>query len=129
MANPAAIGEAIHITSDESLTWDAIYDSIGRALGVTVKKVHVATDFLIACDPRLTGSLLGDKTHTVVFDNSKIKRLVPGFTATMRFDQGVRLCIDYLLSHPELQVADDEFDLFCDKIIATQNEALKVFQS
>jgi nucleoside-diphosphate-sugar epimerase len=129
MANPAAIGEAIHITSDESLTWDAIYDSIGRALGVTVKKVHVATDFLIACDPRLTGSLLGDKTHTVVFDNSKIKRLVPGFTATMRFDQGVRLCIDYLLSHPELQVADDEFDLFCDKIIAAQNEALKIFQS
>ncbi len=129
MANPAAIGEAIHITSDESLTWDAIYDSIGRALGVTVKKVHVATDFLIACDPGLTGSLLGDKTHTVVFDNSKIKRLVPGFTATMRFDQGVRLCIDYLLSHPELQVADDEFDLFCDRIIAAQNEALKFFQS
>ena len=92
-------------------------------------KVHVATDFLIACDPRLTGSLLGDKTHTVVFDNSKIKRLVLGFTATMRFDQGVRLCIDYLLSHPELQVADDEFDLFCDKIIAAQNEALKIFQS
>jgi len=129
MANPAAIGESVHITSDESLTWDAIYDIIGRALGVSVKKVHVATDFLAACDPELRGSLLGDKAHSVVFDNSKIKRLVPGFTATMRFDQGVRLSLDYLLSHPELQVEDEAFDRFCDKIIAAQNEAFKIFQS
>ena len=129
MANPAAIGEAVHITSDESLTWNSIYDCIGRALGVTVKKVHVSSDFLAACDPELYGSLLGDKTYSVVFDNSKIKRLVPGFTATMRFDQGVRLSIEYILSHPELQVADEEFDSFCDKIIAAQNQALEIFRS
>lgn len=129
MANPGAIGEAIHITSDESLTWDAIYDAIGRALGVTVNKVHVTSDFLATCDPKLYGGLLGDKTHSVVFDNSKIKRLVPGFTATMRFDQGVRLCVDYFLSHPELQVEDEEFDRFCDKIIAAQNQALEIFKS
>jgi len=89
----------------------------------------VASDFLAACNPDLRGSLLGDKAHSVVFDNSKIKRLVPGFTATMRFDQGVRLSIDYLLSHPELQVEDVEFDRFCDKVIAAQSEAFKIFQS
>lgn len=128
MANPAAIGEAVHITSDESLTWDTIYDIIARALGVTVKKVHVPSEFLAACDPEFEGTLLGDKTHSVVFDNSKIKRLVPGFTATVRFDQGVRMTLDYVLSHPELQVPDEEFDQFCDRVIEAQNKALEFFR-
>lgn len=128
MGNPAALGEAIHITSDESITWNQIYDCIGAALNVEVKKFHVATDFLAACDPQLEGGLTGDKSNTVVFDNSKIKRLVPDYVATMRFDQGVRLSIDYFLSHPELQVPDEEFDRFCDKVIAVQEEALMNFK-
>lgn len=129
MGNPAAIGEAIHITSDESITWDKLYDCIGAALGRTVKKIHVSTDFLVACDPEFEGGLTGDKSNTVVFDNSKIKRLVPEYTATVRFDQGIRISIDYFLSHPELQVPDPEFDAFCDRVIAAQEEAVKFFRS
>lgn len=129
MANSAALGEAVHITSDETLTWDKIYDYIGNALNVEVKKVHVATDFLAACDPDYTGTLTGDKSNSVVFDNSKIKRLVPDYAATTRFDQGVRLSVEYFLSHPELQVYDEEFDLFCDRIIRVQEEALRLFKS
>lgn len=128
MGNAAAIGEAIHITSDESITWDKIYDCIGAALSVAVKKYHVTSDFLAACDQEFIGGLIGDKANTVVFDNSKIKRLVPDYVVTVRFDQGVRLCVDYLLSHPELQVPDEEFDQFCDKVIAVQEEALKQFK-
>jgi nucleoside-diphosphate-sugar epimerase len=129
MGNHAAIGEAIHITSDEAITWDKIYDCIGEALNVEVKKIHVSTDFLVECQVDLEGGLIGDKTNTVVFDNSKIKRLVPDFVATVRFDQGVKLSIEYLLSHPELQIADEEFDLFCDKIIKAQQEAVTYFKS
>jgi NAD dependent epimerase/dehydratase family. len=129
MANPAAIGEAVHITSDETLTWNAIYDAIGRALGVTVKKVHVPSGFLAACDPEYEGTLLGDKAYSVVFDNSKIKRLVPGFTATVRFDQGVRMSLEYIMSHPELQVPDEEFDRFCDRVIEAWDKALEFFRS
>ena len=69
------------------------------------------------------GSLLGDKSNSVVFDNSKIKKAVPGFTCTVRFDQGVRKAIDYCLSHPECQVPDPEFDLFCDRVIDALEEA------
>ncbi len=125
MANPAAIGENIHITSDESLTWNQIYDAIGAALNVEVNKFHVSTDFLIACNQELEGPLIGDKSNTVVFDNRKIKRLVPGFTATVRFDQGVRQCVDYLLSHPELQIPDEEFDRFCDRVVEVQKKAVE----
>lgn len=128
MGNPAAIGEAIHITSDESITWDKLYDCIGLALNKEVKKVHVTSDFLAACNSDFLGGLIGDKSNTVVFDNSKIKRLIPDFTATVRFDQGARLCVEHLLSHPELQIPDPEFDAFCDKVIAAQDAALKFFK-
>ena len=129
MGNHAAIGEAIHITSDEAITWDKIYDCIGAALNIEVKKIHVSTDFLVKCQAEFEGGLIGDKSNTVVFDNSKIKRLVPDYVATVRFDQGVRLSIEYILSHPELQIADEEFNLFCDKIIKAQQEAVIYFKS
>lgn len=129
MANPAALGEAVQITSDEVLTWDKIYDCIGNVLNIEVKKVHVTTDFLAACDPGYLGGLAGDKSNSVVFDNSKLKRLVPDYVAVTRFDQGVRLSIEYFLSHPELQIPDEEFDLFCDRVIKAQEEALKLFKS
>jgi nucleoside-diphosphate-sugar epimerase len=129
MGNRAAIGEAVQITSDESLTWNQIYDTIGAALDIVVKKFHVATDFLIKCQSDFEGGLIGDKSNTVVFDNSKIKRLVPDFIATTRFDQGVKLSIEHILSHPELQIEDSEFDLFCEKVISAQNQAVTYFKN
>jgi nucleoside-diphosphate-sugar epimerase len=129
MGNHAAVGESVHITSDEVLTWNEIYDCVGAALGVRVKKVHVSSDFLIACKPDLQGGLLGDKANSVCFDNSKIKGLVPGYVATVRFDQGVRQSIAYLLAHPELQKPDAEFDRFCDEVMLAQNEAFASFRN
>ncbi|MGH4139097.1 SDR family oxidoreductase [Clostridium sp.] len=129
MGNHAAIGEAIHITSDEAITWNNIYDCIGEALNIEVKKIHIATDFLVKCQADYEGGLIGDKANSVVFDNSKIKRLVPGFVATVRFDQGVKQSIKYILSHPELQIVDEEFDIFCDKIIDAEMEALKYYKN
>lgn len=117
LSNPHALGQAVHITSDESLTWNDVYESIGRALNVKPQLVHIASDFLVAADPSLAGGLIGDKSNSVVFDNSKIKRLVPGFTATVRFDQGVRRTVENILSHPELQVPDPAFDAWCDRVI------------
>lgn len=124
MGNIHAIGEAVQITSDESVTWNQIYQIIADALHVKLNAVHVASDFLDACsDYDFAGSLLGDKANTVVFDNSKLKRLVPGFTATVRADQGIRSTIEYVLSHPECQVEDPEFDDWCDRVIEALEEA------
>ena len=123
MGNPAAIGEAFQITSDESLTWNQIYDRIGGALGKDVRKYHVTTDFLSACDPEYAGTLAGDKANAVVFDNAKIKRLVPEFTATIRFDEGARRFVRYLLDNPRAQVPDPDFDTFCDGVIAALDGA------
>ncbi len=126
MGNIHAIGDAIHITSDESLTWNQIYQIIASALGVRLNAVHIATDYLVACsDYDFTGSLLGDKSNTVVFDNSKIKRLVPEFNATVRFDQGVKLVLDNIFSHPEFQTEDKEFDVWCDRIIDNYTNSMK----
>lgn len=119
MGNVHAIGEAVQITSDESLTWNQIYQTIADALGVELKAYHVASDYLDKCSPYdFRGALLGDKANTVVFINDKLKRLVPDFVATKRFDQGVRESIEYIFAHPELQVEDPQFDEWCDRVIS-----------
>jgi len=117
LGNIKAIGEAVHITSDESLTWNQIYAAIGRALDVEPQLYHVASDFLIAANPGYEGNLLGDKAYSVVFDNSKIKRLVPDYCATIRFDIGVRWAVENYLEKPQMQRDDPEFDMFTDKVI------------
>ena len=124
MGNIHAIGEAVQITSDEALTWNQIYQIIADVLGVRLNAVHVSSEFLASCSPYdFTGSLLGDKANTVVFDNSKLKRLVPGFTASIRADQGIKDTITYVLSHPECQKEDPEFDNWCDKVCAVLSDA------
>ena len=127
MGNPHAIGEAFHITSDETLTWDQIYATIANALGKELKAYHVATDFLVACGKRcgydFEGSLAGDKSVSVVFDNRKLKRIVPEMRTNVPFDQGVRMALDYILSHSECQVEDPEFDRWCDGVIEALEKA------
>ncbi len=129
MGNRHAIGEAFHITSDETLTWNQIYATIADALGVELKPYYVASDFLASAGDKygfdFTGSLIGDKSVSVVFDNSKLKRAVPDMKTTVRFDQGVRISLDYIMTHPELQVEDPEFDSWCDKVIETLEKAKK----
>lgn len=130
LGNPKAIGEAFQIMSDESLTWNQVYQCVANALGVEFRPYYVASDFLAAVAPKeydFTGNLLGDKSVTVVFDCSKLKRVVPGFQATTRFHEGVRRCVAYLLAHPELQVEDPEFDAWCDQVIAVQEQAKATF--
>lgn len=124
MANPHAIGEAVHITSDEVLTWDQVYRTVAEALDVELKVVHAASEFLDAAGPYgFSGTLLGDKAHAAVFDNSKLKRLVPGYQATVRFDQGIRESISYYKAHPEIQNEDPVFDAWCDKVLAVLSQA------
>ncbi|MBR2822078.1 MAG: SDR family oxidoreductase [Clostridia bacterium] len=127
MGNRHAIGEAFQITGDEVLTWNQIYQTIADALGVPLRAVHVSSEFLAQVGVRygydFEGSLLGDKAVSVVFDNRKLKRLAPDMTTRTPFHRGVRIALDYLLSHPELQVEDPEFDAFCDRVIAAMEKA------
>ena len=130
MANRHAIGEAFQITSDETLTWDQIYQTIADVLGVKLNAYHVSTDFLREVGDKygydFTGSLLGDKSVSVVFDNAKLKRAVPDMRTNVRFDMGVKYALDYVLSHPEeCQKEDPEFDAWCDKVIAALEVAKK----
>jgi nucleoside-diphosphate-sugar epimerase len=127
MGNIHAIGETVQITSDETLTWNQIYEAIATALGKPLKAVHISSDFLAQCDPGydFNGSINGDRAHSVVFDNTKLKRLVPGFTATVRFDQGVRKTVEYILAHKECQPEDPEFDSWCDMVIAAWERAIR----
>lgn len=126
MGNIHAIGEAVQITSDETLTWNQIYKTIADGLGVEFKPYYVSSTFLDECSRYdLRGALLGDKANSVVFENHKLKRLVPDFVATKRFDTGVRESIAYVLAHPELQKEDPEYDAWCDKVIEALEKAKK----
>ena len=118
IGNPHAIGEAFQITNDETLTWNQIYQTIARKLGVEFKPYYVASEFLAAVsDYDFTGSLIGDKSNSVVFNNAKLKHAVPGLNMNIRFEEGIGRTVDYVLSHPECQIEDPEFDAWCDKVI------------
>ncbi len=129
MGNVHAIGEAFQITGDETLTWDQIYQTIAEALGVKLNAYHVASDLLSAVGDPLgydfTGSLTGDKSVSVVFDNSKLKKLVPQMTTNVPFHKGVRIALDHVISHPEQYEEDPEFDDFCDRVIAAVEKIKK----
>ena len=127
MGNRHAIGEAFQITGDEVLTWNQIYATIADALGVQLNAYHVSSDYLADVgrkyDYDFEGGLTGDKAVSVVFDNAKLKRLAPDMRTTVRFDQGVRIALDYVLAHPECQRRDPEFDAWCDRVIAALDQA------
>ena len=129
MGNRHAIGEAFQITGDEVLSWNQIYATIADALGKELHPYHVSSDFLAAAGDQygydLTGSLIGDKAVSVVFDNSKLKRLAPDMTTYVPFHKGVRITLDSILSHPECQKEDPEFDAWCDRVIEVLEEAAK----
>ncbi|WP_438348561.1 SDR family oxidoreductase [Paenibacillus sp. FA6] len=126
MGNIHAIGESVQITSDETVTWNQIYEIIADALGVKLNALHVSSSLLAACSSTedYRGGLLGDKANSVVFDNSKLKRLVPEFVATTRLDQGIKQTVEYILAHPEHQTEDEEFDIWCDKIVGVMDAAV-----
>jgi nucleoside-diphosphate-sugar epimerase len=118
-----AVGEAFHITSDEVLTWDQITAQVGRALGVEPEIVHVPSDLIAAYDPEAAGGLWGDKTHSVVFDNAKIKRFVPGFGCRVPFSEGVRRSIAWFDADPARRTIDEMADRTWDAIIAGYRRA------
>jgi nucleoside-diphosphate-sugar epimerase len=116
MDNPHAIGETVQITGDEILTWNDAYRVIGKLVGKEPKLVHVSSTTLEKEGEWLAGSLTGDKANSLVFDNTKLKQLVPGFRQKLRYDQGAARVLANILAHPELQTADPDFDVWCDRI-------------
>ncbi len=112
-----AVGHAFHITSDEILTWNQIYEAVAMAAGVKANIVHIPSDFIASIDDFHTGNLLGDKANSVIFDNSKIKAFVPGFCATISFKEGIRKTVQWFEADPPRMVVKDETNAFMDKVI------------
>lgn len=127
MGKQEAIGEVFQITSEESVSWNKIYGAIADALGVKLKPYYVASQTLADMSKYdLVGSLIGDKSNSVVFDNSKLKRLVPDFKASISAEEGIKMTVKNILAHPEFQNDDPEFDAWCDKVIAAIESAKKL---
>jgi nucleoside-diphosphate-sugar epimerase len=124
MGNIQAIGHAFHITSDEVLTWDQIIRSIGAAAGAQPDIVHIASEFIAAFNPDSLGNLLGDKAQCGVFDNTKIKTFVPGYTAILPFAQGVLQSVRWFESHQKRCTIDEAFNALSERIIAAYQKGL-----
>jgi nucleoside-diphosphate-sugar epimerase len=118
LGHPRTLGEAFHITSDDVLTWDQIAYALGAALGVTPRLVHVPSDVIAAHHPEWGAGLLGDKTHSMVFDNTKVKSVVPGWHAVVPFERGAREIVAWRLADPARQVVDQPLDALMDKLAA-----------
>ena len=117
--NQQALGEAFHITSDEVLTWNQIYDAVGIAAGVGApEKIHVPSAFISKLVPWQEGNLLGDKSVSAIMDNTKLKRVVPGYQATISFQTGIARTIRWFEAKPERQVINAYFNTMIDGIIA-----------
>ncbi len=118
LGNNRAIGEAVHITSDEVLTWNEIARLLGRAMGVDVRLVPVPSERIAEADREWGDSLLGDKTHSVIFDNTKLKRLVPDFVAGTPFAQGAKEIVAFYEANPSHRKIDPALDATFDRLIA-----------
>jgi nucleoside-diphosphate-sugar epimerase len=126
MGNVHAIGDAVNITGDEWLTWNQIFKIYADVLGVTLNAVHVSSNFLISTSSNdLEGPLRGDMMNNVIFDNAKLKKLVPGFTADIPFSEGIKTPIKHYLSNAELQIEDPSFDRWCDAVISARQAAIE----
>ena len=123
LGHQQAIGESFHITSDEVLTWNQIHEAIAEAVGCEAKIVHVPSEILATYDEDLRGSLVGDKATSVIFDNTKIKRFVPGFTATIPFRQGIRRTLKWFDSDPARQIVRNETNAWIEMIINRYGKA------
>ncbi len=133
LGNQQAIGHAFHITGDEVMTWDQYYKITAQAAGVEAQIVHITSDFVGACMPEEIGGLTGDKSVSVVFDNSKIKRFVPGYCAKVPFARGIQKTIDWFDTDPRRKQIDEEANASWDKLIdayeSSVDEALRRFRS
>ena len=118
LGHPRTLGEAIHITSDDVLTWNQIAEVLAAALGVTARLVHVPSDAIAVADPHWGAGLLGDKAHSMVFDNAKLRSIVPGWQAVIPFEQGAREIVEWYLADPARQVTDASLDAVMDKLAA-----------
>ena len=123
MGNAHAIGEAFHITSDEWLTWNQIHEILAAAAGVKPTLVHVPSDLIAAYDKAWGESLLGDKTHSFILDNSKVKHLVPDFICTTPFSRGAEEIITWHMADPARRKVDPAFNALCDRILQAYAKA------
>jgi len=123
LGNPHAIGDVFHITSDEILTWNQIFELVAQAAGAEANIVHIPSDFIADFDREWGADLLGDKAHSMIFDNSKIKRMVPDYTATIPFVRGAEEILAWHDADPARRVVDSDKDRLMDKIIAAYESA------
>jgi nucleoside-diphosphate-sugar epimerase len=123
LGNPHAVGDTFHITSDELLTWDQIHETLARAAGVEAELVHVPSATIAKSDAAWGDSLLGDKTHSMIFDNTKIKRAVPGFSATIPYAEGARETLAWYDADAARRSIDAQADALMDRLIAAQARA------
>lgn len=122
--NPKTIGEAFHITSDEILTWDKIYQTVAEVAGTTANIVHIPTDFIKKIKPEMGPGLDGDKANCPIFDNSKIKAFVPDFKATISFKEGIRKTVEWFEADPERIVIVDRINQNIDDILNAWDKAM-----
>lgn len=123
LGNNHALGEAFHITSDELLTWNQIFELVADAAGVEAKLVHIPSDFIARFDADWGDGLLGDKMHSMIFDNSKIKRVVPDYVAAIPFAQGIKEVMAWYDEDAARQTVNTAFDQQMDKIIQAYESA------
>ncbi|RPI00989.1 MAG: SDR family oxidoreductase [Calditrichaeota bacterium] len=124
LGNSAAIGQAFHITSDEWLTWNQIYELLAQSAGASLKAVHVPSEIVNHFDRDVGDGLLGDKMHSMIFDNRKIKQFVPDFHCSIPFHQGAREIIDWYDLHPQFQKIDHHYEALTERLIAAMGRAL-----
>ena len=117
LGHQQATGHAFHITSDEILTWNQIYRAVADAAGYELRAVHIPSDFIVQCDGSLKGTLLGDKALSAIFDNSKIKRFVPDFVATIPFRRGIERTLEWFRADPARQGVNRDTDALMDRIL------------
>jgi nucleoside-diphosphate-sugar epimerase len=123
LGNSRSLGETFHITSDELLSWNQIHTLLAEAAGCRCQAVYVPSTLIRAFDREMGDGLVGDKAHSVIFDNSKIKRFVPGFEAAIPFSEGAKQIMEWYDADPTRRVTDDSFNQLTERLIQVMSAA------
>jgi nucleoside-diphosphate-sugar epimerase len=129
IGNPRAIGETFHITGDDVYTWDQIYSIFAAALGVEARLVHIPSEFFVLAAPDWDWSelLVGDLSHSALFDNVKIRRHVPSFRPTRTLHRAARRMVAWRAEHLDLTAPDVSTDGVLDRLVAGYHASRDIF--
>ncbi len=118
--NAKSFGEDFHVTSEERNVWEDLYLEFGRLVGIKPEIVHLPSELLRKAAPNLCSHLYFEKTYAGLFDNTKLRSVIPDFSAEISLHEGLKSILAWY--EAEAHEVDPEKDALEDRLVEIYRE-------